>query len=117
MTVERRSVVAAAALLVLLMPTLAQHAPGTFKYCPDCPELMVIPAGHFLMGSKASWIKWFNNYQDSANEKPQHRVTVKSFALGKFEMTQSQWIALMTDNPNANKGADFPVEQVSWNDV
>ena len=61
--------------------------PGSeFRDCPDCPEMVIIPAGQFNMGS--------NN--GGAEEQPVHRVAiVKNFAIGKTEVTQGQWRALM----------------------
>jgi len=45
-------------------------------------------------------------------------VTVGDFSIGKYEVTQSQWLAVMGSNPSLNKGCDnCPVENVSWNDV
>jgi hypothetical protein len=82
----------------------------TFKDCPGCPEMIVIPKGSFDMGS---------NNGDS-DEKPTHRVTIgRSFAMGKAEVTQGQWKAIMGGNPSEYKncGDTCPVEQVSWNDA
>src|SRR5262245_39037614 len=92
----------------------AQSPGSTFKDCPDCPEMVVIPAGSFLMGSK---VDPFSDAQPPGNEQPQHEVKVKSFALGKYEVTQEQWFALMGDNPSYNKGRPLPVENVSWDDI
>ena len=83
--------------------------PGeVFKDCADCPELVVIPGGEFTMGSN-----------ENDREKPPHGVRIKSFALGKTEVTQGQWKAVMGSNPSNFKdcGDDCPVEQVSWNDA
>ena len=87
--------------------------------------LILIPAGEFLMGSgerpediarsysrfkaKATWFE---------SEQPQHRVRItQPFWMGKYEVTQAQWVALMGANPSAYKGARRPVEDVSWNDI
>jgi len=81
-----------------------------FKDCADCPEMVVIPVGSFDMGS--------NN--GDANEKPVHRVTIsRAFAMGKTEVTQGQWKAIMGNNPGkfTNCGDNCPVEQVSWDDA
>ncbi len=80
-----------------------------FKDCADCPEMVVIPAGSFDMGS--------NN---DPSEKPVHRVTIgRAFAMGKTEVTQGQWKALMGNNPSkySDCGDNCPVEQVSWDDA
>ena len=50
-------------------------------------------------------------------EKPAHRVEVSDFFIGKHEVTQAQWKAVMGENPSYYKGDNLPVEQVSWNDV
>ena len=85
--------------------------PGkVFKDCADCPEMVVIPAGSFEMGS---------NTGDS-DEKPVHTVRIgQPFAIGKTEVTQGQWRALMGNNPSSfsNCGDSCPVEKVSWNDA
>ena len=91
-------------------PTAQQRAaPGTtIKDCADCPEMVVIPAGSFEMGSN-----------EDPSERPVHRVNVPSFLIGKTEVTQGQWRAVMGSNPSyfGNCGDDCPVERVSWNDV
>ena len=87
---------------------------GAFKDCDDCPEMVEMPAGSFLMGSKADP---FASYPPSADETPQHAVSIKAFSLGKFEVTQEQWYALMGNLPSNFKGRTLPVEQVSWDDA
>src|SRR4051812_28905464 len=60
--------------------------PGNvFRECGDCPEMVVIPAGAFQMGSPES------EKDRLDNESPLHRVTIKPFALGKFELTVAQF--------------------------
>ena len=73
------------------------------KDCAECPEMVVLPAGNLEMG------------RDGAT----HLVTLQSFAIGKFEVTQGQWQSLMGKNPSHFKkcGAECPVEQVSWDDM
>jgi formylglycine-generating enzyme required for sulfatase activity len=74
-------------------------------------EFVLIPAGSFLMGSPDS------TGQVDDGEKPQHEVRItKPFYLGKYEVTQEQWEAVMGENPSTFKGTDNPVEQVSWED-
>jgi formylglycine-generating enzyme required for sulfatase activity/uncharacterized protein YgiM (DUF1202 family) len=84
----------------------------TFKDCADCPEMVVIPAGSFMMGSPAS------EPNRDEDEGPQHRVTIfKHFGVGKFEITQAEWRSVMGTNPSRFKGSRKPVERVSWNDA
>jgi formylglycine-generating enzyme required for sulfatase activity len=94
--------------------TSAFTAGRVFKDCEDCPEMMVIPAGTYMMGSKADP---FAATQPSADEQPQHAVSIRSFAMGKLEVTQEQWYALMGNLPSKFKGRTLPVEQVSWDDA
>lgn len=69
-------------------------------------EFVLIPAGKFLRGSTLQ-----------PDEKPVAEVTIsRPFYLGKYEVTQAQWRAVMTQNPSRFPGRDNPVEKVSWND-
>ncbi len=84
-------------------------AGAVFRGCLDCPEMVVIPAGSFDMGS-----------DNGGRESPVHRVTIeKPFAMGKTEVTQRQWRAIMGNNPSKFQGCgdNCPVEQVSWDDA
>ncbi len=75
-------------------------------------QLAWIPPGSFLMGSPSS------ESGRSSDEGPQHRVTIShGFYMGKYEVTQAQWKAIMGNNPSRFKGDNLPVEEVSWNDV
>ncbi|MBF0341218.1 MAG: formylglycine-generating enzyme family protein [Magnetococcales bacterium] len=70
-----------------------------------------IPAGSFQMGSD----KMFDT-EASNSELPRHAVTItKPFCLGKYELTQAQWVAVMKKNPSEYKGQTLPVQEVSWN--
>lgn len=83
---------------------------ASFRDCADCPEMLAIPPGSFEMGS--------NN--GDADEEPVHRVNIsRAFALGKTEVTQAQWRAVMGNNPSIfkNCGDNCPVENVSWDDA
>ena len=93
---------------------LAPQAGTSFKDCDECPEMVMLPAGTFLMGSKADPVA---NSQPGVKEQPQHSVTIRAFAIGKFEVTQEQWFALMGTLPSKFKGRTLPVEPVSWSDA
>ena len=95
------------------------QAGQVFRDCEQehCPEMVVIPAGRFVMGSPAT-----EAGRDS-DEGPTRSVSVGRFALGKYEVTQGQWRAVMGSNPSSFQwkfndcGANCPVEQVSWDDI
>ncbi len=70
-------------------------------------EFIPIRPGSFMMGSDSG----------TSDEKPAHKVTItKPFHLGKYEVTQAQWQAVMGGDLNVLKDANNPVENVSWND-
>ncbi|MBP7564165.1 MAG: formylglycine-generating enzyme family protein, partial [Candidatus Cloacimonetes bacterium] len=68
------------------------------------PEMVKVEGGTFQMGST----------NGESDEKPVHSVTVSSFFIGKYEVTQKEWQAVMGDNPSHFKGDNKPVEQVTW---
>ncbi|MDJ0617455.1 MAG: bifunctional serine/threonine-protein kinase/formylglycine-generating enzyme family protein [Calothrix sp. MO_192.B10] len=74
-------------------------------------EMVQIPGGSFMMGSPAG-----EKGRDD-NESPQHKVTVQPFYMGRYEVTQAQYQAIMGNNPSRFQGEKRPVEQVSWNNV
>jgi len=74
-------------------------------------ELVPIPPGKFLMGAPDS------DKASSGGADPRHWVRItRPFYLGKYEVTQEQWQAVMGSNPSAFPGPKNPVEQVSWED-
>src|SRR5262245_48678247 len=82
--------------------TEAAMTPGTvFRDCPDCPEMVVVPAGSFMMGSPAG------EASRSYEEGPQRKVTIaKPFAVGKFEVTFAEWDACVTAGGRKHKPED-----------
>jgi formylglycine-generating enzyme required for sulfatase activity/energy-coupling factor transporter ATP-binding protein EcfA2 len=95
--------------------TLAQEVALPLpKVSANEPEMLKISAGQFIMGCKEG--------RDSDcfdNEIPAHSVQIAAFELGKYEVTQDQWQAVMGDNPSWFKdcGGDCAVEAVSWDMV
>ena len=70
-------------------------------------DMVSIKGGSFLMG----------NSDRKENERPIHRVTVGDFYIGKTQVSQSLWRAVMGNNPSYFEGDNLPVESVSWDDV
>jgi formylglycine-generating enzyme required for sulfatase activity len=89
-------------------------AGDVFRDCPECPEMVVVPAGEFTMGSN-----------EAADEKPPHKVTIaKPFAVGRFTVTFDEWDACVADGGCKTKPSDkgwgrgrMPVINVNWSDV
>lgn len=93
---------------------VSQNPGQVFRDCPHCPEMVVVPAGNFRMGSPETEVA-----RDS-DEGPLLRVDIsRPFALGRTEVTQGQWRAVMGRNPARFKacGDECPVENVSWTDA
>ena len=131
--------------IVLSAAKLANSSPGmVFKDCPDCPEMVVIPAGRFVMGAapgEEESEKLTDNLRNRS--QPQHGVDVGSFSAGKFEVTRGQYRAFAeatgrssTDgcfvwtgakiekdlskdwrNPGYAQDDPHPVSCVSWDDA
>lgn len=131
---------AASVLLALAGTALAQTPGAAVRDCPDCPELVVVPAGSFRMGSIA-------DRAASEAEGPRHPVTIGyAFAVGRHEVTRGQFAAFVKDanyapsgkgclvlkhpdldwvqdetrdwrNPGFEGGEDHPVVCVSWEDA
>jgi formylglycine-generating enzyme required for sulfatase activity len=106
-------------LLVFSSAAFAQEAkPGTtFKDCPVCPEMVVIPPGEFVMGSPIE-------ESGQTDEKPQHKVKIaKPFAVGKLEVTFDQWDACTAEGkcPKASDDdlgrGERPAININWGEA
>ncbi|MBK6592289.1 MAG: formylglycine-generating enzyme family protein [Burkholderiales bacterium] len=126
-----------------------RSGPG-IKDCPECPELVVVPAGQFAMGSAVPKSQGATAALDEpvdVRETPQHRVTVRSFAAGRYAVTRAEFAAFVRatqyqteaerdggcfawtagkweNNPKLNwrevgfpQADNHPVVCVSWNDA
>jgi len=86
------------------LPVLAQT--------PNAIEFVKIAPGEFIMGCSTG------DEACDADEKPAHRVQItKAFEIGKYEVTQAQWQAVMGSNPSTIKGDNRPVETVAKNEA
>lgn len=83
-------------------------------------DMILVPSGSFLMGSPP------DEAESQDSERPQHPVTMPSFFIGKYPITQAQWRAVaalpqvnqeLNPDPSRFKGIDRPVEKVSWLDA
>jgi formylglycine-generating enzyme required for sulfatase activity len=96
------------------MAGAANETPGaTFQECDDCPLMVVIPAGRYIMGSN----------RDRPEEKPRHAVSFeRPFAIGVYEVTMRQWDVCLREggcsfSPKATDEARLPVSNLSWEDA
>ena len=87
----------------------------TFRDCPDCPEMVAIPGGRFVMGSPAS-------EPERDKDETQKTRTVAAFAVGKYEVTWADWNACVADGgclpleDDGFGGDTRPVTNVLWED-
>ena len=101
-------------------PSPGGRAGDSFRDCDVCPEMVVIPAGRFTMGSPSS------EADRNANEGPQHEVTIPApFAVGQYEVMWAEWEACVADggcegsrtNDQGWGRGRRPVITVSWEDA
>jgi formylglycine-generating enzyme required for sulfatase activity len=84
--------------LLIVLAFAGQTAPAqdrgdrAFKECPECPTMVGIPAGDFVMGSPAKEDGRFEN------EGPQHAVSIKAFALAQYTVTAEEYLAFLRDS-------------------
>ena len=91
-----------------------EHQPESERPQSNLPEIEMVwvSGGTFTMGATSE-----QGSDAFDSEKPAHSVTLSGYYIGKYEVTQAQWKAVMGNNPSYFKGDNLPVEQVSWNDV
>jgi formylglycine-generating enzyme required for sulfatase activity len=76
-------------------------------------DLIYVEGGTFTMGCTSE-----QEYACLLIEKPSHSVTLSSYFIGKYEVTQSQWVSVMGTNPSIFQNCDdCPVEGVTWDVV
>lgn len=91
--------------------TKASYSNGTLTVNGIKYNMVWVDGGTFRMGATSE--QGSDAYSD---EKPVHSVTMSSYYIGKTEVTQALWKAVMGSNPSEFKGDNWPVESVSWND-
>ncbi len=107
----------------LVRPTvdtvIADTPVATFDVPENCPDaikklaenMVRVEGGTFTMGATPE-----QGSDPIFGDKPAHQVTLSDFYIGKYEVTQAEWQAVMGTNPSMFKGNNLPVEYVSWND-
>jgi len=97
-----------------VLPTRTSPLEGSVEVLA-MPNMVPIVAGTFQMGSPVTPLN-VAPYYNRADAQPVHAVTItQPFWMGKYEVTQSEYQAVMGSNPSFFQGANLPVEQVSWN--
>lgn len=71
-------------------------------------DMVTVNGGTFTMGATDGY-----GYDD---ERPVHEVTLSSFRICRYEVTQNLWVAVMGNNPSTTIGDNLPVNNISWND-
>lgn len=93
--------------LLALLSLLVTQNQSQLKF-----EFVKVPPGVFMMGCSE------NDKECDDDEKPARQLRItNAFEIGKYEVTQAMWESVMGTNPSTFKGADRPVEEVSWEDV
>ena len=95
----------------LVFKVISESGTQTFTVKGVTFEMVYVEGGTFTMGATSE--QGSDAYDD---EKPTHLVTLSDFAIGKYEVTQELWEAVMGYNPSIFKGSTKPVENVSWDD-
>ena len=98
-----------------ISPTIgkANYTPNVKTFYANCVsfEMVEVRGGTFRMGATSEQVS-----DAESDEKPVHSVTLSGYYIGKTEVTQALWKAVMGSNPIRFKGDNLPVEWVSWND-
>ncbi len=103
------------AIFLLILSGFVSYGQGGDNYVETAGgaqiRMVLVKGGTFMMGSPRTEM-------DCSALETQHQVQVDDFYIGKFEITQAQWSAIMGNNPSFFKGCDnCPVETVSWTDA
>jgi sulfatase modifying factor 1 len=136
--IEKLKEIVGAAARITSAPSAEELQPGkVVKDCPDCPEMVVVPAGSFDMGSPSTEAGRYDN------ESPVHHVNVKAFMMGRTNITRGQFFAFVTAtnydagkkcntfedgknewrvgrnwlNPGYPQQDNHPVACIDWNDA
>ncbi len=99
-------------LLVLWLPAIGQDAGMLAPVLQQLADNMIrVDGGTFTMGAAANQLR-----DAESDEKATHEVTLDTFYICKYEVTQDLWTYVMGSNPSHFKGTRLPVEDVTWGD-
>lgn len=111
-------------------PLANMNAGMAFRDCPECPEMVVLPSGNFEMGSPPDEPGRSQTSWNPDRESPVHPVSIRAFAIGKFEVTRSQFQAFITATRRQvsidgkwaqpyrfNQDDTHPVVDVTWDEA
>ncbi|MCR5454340.1 MAG: formylglycine-generating enzyme family protein [Bacteroidales bacterium] len=94
-------------------PSISQYRCMTFTVNGVSFDMIYVGGGSFLMGASSD-----QDHDAQNDEQLVHSVTLDSYYIGETEVTQALWQAVTGSNPSSfNKGGNYPVEKVSWNDI
>lgn len=96
-------------------------APAVQPAAPAVPETGFLDGILYVKGVEYPMVYVAGGTYDMGNDlfsdqRPVHSVTLDAFYMGKYEVTQALWTAVMGSNPSYNEGPTFPVEKVTWED-
>ena len=99
-------------LIALAAEFVPARSPGeVFRDCRSCPQMVVVPAGDFMMGSPSTE----ENRKD--DEGPRHRVTIsKPFVVGKYEVTRGEFREFVSDTGHSTSGGCWIYDGSEWKD-
>ncbi len=112
-----------------LSPAALRAGPKTFRDCPNCPEMVIVPAGSFVMGASDRELasERSDMFTRPTSEQPRRNVTIgNAFAIGRFEVTFDEWATCVADGGCSSNTSPAdggwgkgrrPVISVSWNDA
>ena len=116
-TIEENKIAQATVTLTKKQQTVVAGASGgsaagnkTFTVNGVTFEMVAVKGGTFTMGGTSE------QGGDAESDETTHSVTLSDYYIGKFEVTQELWEAVMGSNPSDSKGNKLPVEEVSWDD-
>ena len=96
---------------IVVEESVASYKDGILRVKGVEYPMVYVSGGCFDMGATSE-----QGSDADSDEQPVHRVTLSSYRIGKYEVTQELWEAVMGSNPSHFKGARHPVEMVSWDD-